>query len=258
MVIESPQFEQVIWEEWFQNKDPESENKLFEYYMYLVTIHVQKMSMKLPSSVDKNDLTSYASLGLLDALHKFDLDRNIKFETYASYRINGSMIDELRRADWMPRAQRAKTQRVQRATIFLEQELLRSPTSEEIGEHLSITKEEVETLVTDIMISNILSIDQDLDNDDHSTQKGIGYKVPDERIDQVDQRMINVEIKNDLAKEIKKLSKNEQIVISFMYDDELTMTEIGHVMSLSTSRISQMHASAIFKLRNQLSKLKYI
>lgn len=258
MAIDSPHREQVLWEEWLLDKNEESENKLIEHYKYLVSFHVDRIAVNLPISVHKDDLTSYAYIGLFDAIHKFEPDRDLKFDTYASFRIRGSIIDGLRKEDWLPRAQREKTKKVERATKVLEQQLQRSPTSEEIAEKLLITKEEVETLVKDMMFSNVLSIDQQIKNDDNTSQEGVGYTIPDDKSIQPDEIMVDSEIKKDLVEKIKRLNENEQLVISLFYDEELTMTEIGDVLSLTTSRISQIHKAAIFKLRNQLTELQYI
>src|SRR5699024_7331061 len=156
MVIESPYREQILWEDWLLDKSEESESKLLKHYMYLVTFHVDRIVVNLPVNVHKDDLFSFAYTGLLDAIHKFEPDRDLKFDTYASFRIRGSIIDGLRKEDWLPRAQREKTKKVEKATKELEQQLQRTPTTLEIAEELKITKEEVETLVQDMMFSNVL------------------------------------------------------------------------------------------------------
>src|SRR5699024_7156879 len=202
-----------------------------------------------------DDLISFAYIGLLDAIHKFEPDRDLKFDTYASFRVRGSIIDGLRKEDWLPRAQREKTKKVEKATKAIEQQLQRTPTVAEIAEELLITKEEVETLVKDMMFSNVLSIDQPMKTEDNDAQEGIGYTIPDDRSIQPDEMIVDTEIKKELVETIKQLNENEQLVISLFYDEELTMTEIGEVLQLTTSRISQIHKSAISKLRIHLEKL---
>ncbi len=258
MAIKSPHRVKELWENWFLDQSEESENKLIEHYTYLISFHVDRVAVNLPTNVHKDDLISFAYIGLYDAIHKFERERDLKFDTYASFRIRGSIIDGLRKEDWLSRAQREKTKKVERATKVLEQQLQRAPSSQEIADKLSMTKEEVETLVQDKMFSNVLSIDQHIRDDDNSTQEGIGYTIPDDVSIQPDEILVDEEIKNDLIEEIKSLNENEQLVISLFYDEELTMTEIGEVLSLTTSRISQIHKAAIFKLRNQLQELQYL
>lgn len=256
MVIESPYREQILWEDWLLDKSEESESKLIKHYMYLVTFHVDRIAVNLPVNVHKDDLISFAYAGLLDAIHKFEPDRDLKFDTYASFRVRGSIIDGLRKEDWLPRAQREKTKKVEKATKELEQQLQRTPTTSEIAEELMITKEEVETLVKDMMFSNVLSIDQPMKTDDNDIQEGIGYTIPDDVSIQPDEMIVDAEIKNELVETIKQLNENEQLVISLFYDEELTMTEIGDVLQLTTSRISQIHKTAISKLRIHLEKIQ--
>lgn len=257
MSIESPPHEQKIWDEWLETKNERSENKLIEHYKYLVSFHVERISVNIPSNVQKDDLESYAYLGLLDAIHKFEPERALKFDTYASFRVRGSIIDGLRKEDWLPRTQREKTKRVERAIQALEQQLQRTPTAEEIADKIQMTVTEVETLIKDDLFANVLSIDQKATSEEHEQREGIGYMIPDNQADQPDEQMLQSELKGDLANNIKQLNENEQVVISLFYDEELTMTEIGKVLELTTSRISQIHTRAIFKLRNQLKKLHY-
>lgn len=256
MVVESPYCEQILWEDWLLDKSEESESKLIEYYRYLVTFHVDRIAVKLPVNVHKDDLVSFAYMGLLDAIHKFESDRDLKFDTYASFRIRGSIIDGLRKEDWLPRAQREKTKKVEKAMMALEQQLQRTPTATEIAEKLMMTKEEVEVLMKDMMFSQVLSIDQPMKTEDIDVNEGIGYAIPDDASIQPDEVMIDTEVKEELVETIKQLNENEQLVISLFYVEELTMTEIGDVLQLTTSRISQIHKTAISKLRIHLEKLQ--
>src|SRR5690625_313700 len=152
--------EKDLWEVWMVNKDPEVANDLIEHYMYLVTFHVERIAVTLPNSVHRDDLTSLAFMGLFDALQKFEPDRGLKFDTYASFRIRGSIIDGLRKEDWLPRSHREKTKQIEAVSDELEQQYQRTPTAKEISNELGITAEEVETLVRDTLFSNVLSIEE--------------------------------------------------------------------------------------------------
>lgn len=220
--------------------------------MYLVSFHVDRIAINLPRNVNKSDLESFALLGLFDALNKFQPERQLKFDTYASFRIRGSIIDGLRKEDWLPRSLREKTKQVETVTEELEQELQRRPTSEEIASRLGMTGEEVESIASDSLFANILSIDGK--KSDSETEEETAYSLPDEQTLSPEQNIVNLELKADLVKGIGKLSKSEKMVISLFYDDELTMTEIGDVLDLTTSRISQIHKKALFKLKDLLQK----
>ena len=224
--------------------------------MYLVNFHVDRIAVNLPNNVNRDDLESFALMGLFDALNKFEHDRQLKFDTYASFRIRGSIIDGLRKEDWLPRSLREKTKQIEAVSQELLQELQHTPTSTEIAERIGITAKEVETITRDSLFSNILSIEGKLHNDLDEFDEGIGYAIPDEDSVSPDRHLLNVELKEELTEGLKALSENEKMVISLFYYDALTMTEIGDVLNLTTSRISQIHKSALFKLRGSLEKIQ--
>lgn len=241
--------ENKLWDNWIKTRDEAAANELINYYMYLVSFHVDRIAINLPHYVDRNDLESFGLLGLFDALNKFEPKRQLKFDTYASFRIRGSIIDGLRKEDWLPRSLREKTKQLESTTHELEQELQRKPTSEEIAVQLGITSEEVESIVSDSLFSNILSIEGNQAEDGNTA-----YSLPDDQLLSPEQNILDIEIKTDLAKGLKGLNENEKMVISLFYDDELTMTEIGDVLDLTTSRISQIHKRALFKLKDLVEK----
>src|SRR5699024_4912919 len=209
----------------------------------------------LPLSVDKEDLKSFGMMGLFDALTKFQQNRDLKFDTYASFRIRGTIIDGLRKEDWLPRSIREKTKKVEQVSQQLEQIYQREPTSEEIGERLQMSAKEVEEHTRDSLVANILSIEEKPGKEsDH--KEGIGYTIPDDSSVQPIDHILQSELKDELVESIKSLNENEQIVISLFYQQELTLTEIGQVLELTTSRISQIHRKALFKLRKSLQKIQ--
>lgn len=245
--------EQSLWKSWKTAKD-DTMNEMIEYYQYLVDYHVERISSHLPNSVSKDDVRSFGLLGLYDAITKFDEKRNLKFDTYASFRIKGAIMDGLRKEDWLPRSLREKAKKVERVSEELEQKLQRMPTSKEIGKQLDMSPEEVETIVKDALFSNVLSIEEKPKNE-IDFNEGIGYTIPDDQAISPEEELYMEELKQELVEAIKKLNKNEQMVISLFYNEELTLTEIGKILNLTTSRISQIHKKAIFKLKNILAKV---
>lgn len=245
--------EQSLWKYWKTAKD-DTMNEMIEYYQYLVDYHVERISSHLPNNVSKDDVRSFGLLGLYDAITKFDEKRNLKFDTYASFRIKGAIMDGLRKEDWLPRSLREKAKKVERVSEELEQKLQRMPTSKEIGKQLDMSPEEVETIVKDALFSNVLSIEEKPKNE-IDFNEGIGYTIPDDQAISPEEELYMEELKQELVEAIKKLNKNEQMVISLFYNEELTLTEIGKILNLTTSRISQIHKKAIFKLKNILAKV---
>lgn len=259
IVQNSPhQTDENLWYEWQKKKNEEIANELVKRYRYLVTFHVERMAVKVPQNISKDDLESYGFMGLYDAIHKFDPKRDLKFDTYASYRIRGAIIDGLRKEDWLPRTLREKVKKIEETSEYLEQKLKRMPTAEEISKEVNMTKEEVETAINDSLFANVLSIDGPTSIDKNDDFDHLKYMIKDENTETPDELLIKEEVYNSLVEEIKDLNQNEQLVISLFYYDELTMTEIGEVLDLTTSRISQIHKSAIFKLRNSLKKMIHI
>src|SRR5699024_8118482 len=157
---------------------------------------------------------------------------------------------------WLPRSLRDKTKQIDQITEKLEQILQREPSSSEIAHELNISAEEVENINRDSLFSNVLSIEQKPKDDTHEHKEGIGYNISDDRMLPYDEQMVQNELNGEIVEGIKLLNKNEQLIISLFYTDELSMTEIGNILGLTTSRISQIHKKAIFKLRKSLAKLQ--
>ncbi|OZU90297.1 FliA/WhiG family RNA polymerase sigma factor [Virgibacillus indicus] len=251
----SPQ-EQKWWDDWLYNKSNEAANEIIQNYMYLVSFHVERISSNLPSSVNKDDLKSFGMIGLYDAMKKFDTSRDLKFDTYASFRIRGAIIDGLRKEDWLPRSLREKTKRIEKIAGELEQQLQRAPTAEEIADQLEMSPKEVETLINDSLFANVLSIEEKPKEGSSNLKEGVGYTIPDHSAVLPEDNLTRHELNNELIQGIKSLNDNEQMVISLFYQDELTFTEIGQVMGLTTSRISQIHKKSVTKLRKTLNKIQ--
>lgn len=258
MKVNPSPHEQELWDSWLNNNDMDAANELIEKYMYLVSFHVERIASHLPNSVMKSDVKSFALMGLYDALKKFDPTRDFKFDTYASFRIKGAIIDGLRREDWLPRSLREKTKKVEKIAHQLEQKNQQIPSAAEIARHAGMTVKEVESAMCDSLFANVLSIEEKPSDPKMKLKEGIGYSIPDEKSLAPEEQILNNELKEELIEGIKKLNKNEQLVISLFYHDELTLTEIGEVLGLTTSRISQIHKKSILKLRHSLNKIQVL
>ena len=243
--------EAAYWERWIEDRDPDAGNILVEKYTPLVTYHVQRICSGLPRNVSRDDIMSLGLQGLFDALTKFDTSRDLKFETYASFRIRGTIIDGLRKEDWLSRSSRERSKKLKQEIEKLEQQLMRHATPEEVAEHLGVEVEEVYQTMHEQYFSNVLSIDEKIEDNDADNKQSFAIKDDDAKTPE--QRMIMNELVGDLATKIKKLNENEQLVLNLFYTEELTLTEIGVIVSLSTSRISQIHSRALFKLRELLA-----
>ncbi|ARK30977.1 FliA/WhiG family RNA polymerase sigma factor [Halalkalibacter krulwichiae] len=241
-----------LWDIWFTERNHDACDELIRRYMPIVHYHVQRISIGLPKSVQKDDLISHGLLGLYDALEKFQPERDLKFETYASFRVRGAIIDGLRKEDWLPRSMREKIKKVESATERLEQLHGRYVSSEEVAKELNMPTHEVEHAMTEYFVSNVLSIDEQFQETERND--AFATTIIDRRTKTPEQYSNEIETKKELVKVIEQLSEKEQLVISLFYYEELTLTEIGQILELSTSRISQIHSKALFKLQQTLKK----
>lgn len=242
-----------LFHQWWQFREDIVGNQLVERYTPLVHIIVEKIYKNVPKSVLKDELISLGFSGLYEALEKYDPSRELKFETYASFRIRGAILDGLRKEDWLPRKTREKMKKLDHIILTLEQKYLRNVTPEEIAEEANLPIEEVYTLLSEGYISNILSID-DHTNQKADAQEPQSFVLRDEKIKTPEERLLYSEKMKELQKAIVKLSNNEQLVLNLFYKEDLTFTEIGHILERSTSRISQIHSKAIQKLKEYLQK----
>jgi RNA polymerase sigma factor for flagellar operon FliA len=246
--------DQVYWQKWIEFRDSQAADSLMRIYLPLVNYHVQRIAVGLPKSVNKDDLTSLGMLGLYDALEKFDPTRELKFDTYASFRIRGAIIDGLRKEDWLPRSSREKAKKIDSVIEKLEQKYMRTVTPKDIAEELGLTEDEVQQSVTEGFFANVLSID-DGPKDIEDSQESAKFTIKDEKTLTPEDKLLKDELVEQLAVVIEQLNENEQLVVSLFYKEELTLTEIGQVMGLSTSRISQIHSKALFKMKKLLDTI---
>ncbi|MEK3886951.1 FliA/WhiG family RNA polymerase sigma factor [Bacillus sp. FSL K6-3431] len=248
-----PIIEQQYWERWSCSRDADAGNILVEKYMPLVTYHVQRIAVGIPKNISRDELKSLGLMGLLDALNKFDITRDLKFETYASFRIRGAIIDGLRKEDWLPRSMREKVKKIEAASERLEQKLLRYASPAEIAEESGYTESDVSQTMNEYFFAHVLSMDEQLNDLDENEKQT--HVIKDEFTPNPEDHLVKNEWIKDLGEVIKTLNKNEQLVISLFYKEELTFTEIGEIIQLSTSRISQIHSKALLKLKSVLIKI---
>jgi RNA polymerase sigma factor FliA len=246
--------QQNIWELWLNEQDPQAGEALVKMYTPLVSYHVQRIAVGLPKNVSKDELYSLGMMGLFDALNKFDPSRDLKFDTYASFRIRGAILDGLRKEDWLPRGTREKAKKIEATIEMLEQRYMRTVTAEEVAACLDMSVEEVTQTMNEHFFANVLSIDEQ--NHDTDEKESYVQSLTDKNELTPEEILLKDELIQQLSEEIKKLTEKEQLVLSLFYKEELTLTEIGEVMNLSTSRISQIHSKAIYKLRKLLKRME--
>ena len=228
-----------------------------EKYLPLVKRLAGRLSIYLPSHIKEEDLLSYGLMGLLDALKKYEPARGVKFETYASLRIRGSMIDGLRAMDWVPQSVRQKIKNVRQAYMELESRSGQSPSQQEVAEYLQISLHELNTILLQGQYVTMLSLEDLV----HKGTDGDAHNSPlDMIIDFNAQEQFNKiekeEQKKLITQAVDRLSEKEKTVVALYYREELTLKEIAQIMNLSESRISQIHSKAILRLRGYLSRQK--
>lgn len=237
-----------LWEDFTRNKSSSIREKLIIEYAGLVKIIAGRLSMYLGYNVEYDDLVGYGIFGLIDAIDKFDYSKGIKFETYASLRIRGSILDHIRKMDWVPRTLRQKQKKLDNAYQKFNREYGRVGTDEEISEVLEISVEELNNWQKETQISNLISLED-------YVEQGIDIKMDARNnldYEQPEQVLERQEIKELLVKTLDSLTEKEKKVIVFYYYEELTLKEISLILEVSESRISQLHTKALQKLRVKL------
>lgn len=242
-----------LWIQWKEEDRLEAKKTLIEEYLPLVDFVTNRLAIGLPKNVSKDDLASFGVMGLIDAIEKFDYLRGLQFETYASWRIRGAIIDGLRQGDWVPRSVREKAKKVEDAYQKLEQLHLRSVTDKEISDYLNISVNEFQQMIQDISVTSICSIDDPIREEDSESRRSL---LIDEKAKNPEDKVNEFFLKEMLAKAVDRLTEKERTVISLFYFEDLSLSEIAEVMSLSPSRISQLHSKAILRLRGSLGRFK--
>ncbi len=258
MILSLPKNDQaLLWERYKTYKDFHAREQLILEYASLVKYVAGRLAISLPPNVPQDDLISYGIFGLIDAIEKFNPERNIKFETYAIARIRGAIWDGLRAMDWVPNSIRQKAKELEKTYARLEYQLGRAATDEEVCKAMNISKQQLGQLLLDTSFSSLMSLDDiwKIDNDGENAVRVIDT-IPDQNAPNPVAMVIFEEQKRILTEAINKLPERERLVVALYYYEGLTLKEIGKVLGVSESRISQMHTKAILRLRGRLSRVK--
>ncbi|MCB0980942.1 MAG: FliA/WhiG family RNA polymerase sigma factor [Acidimicrobiaceae bacterium] len=236
-----------IWQRWFDRKDPWARDRLIVHYSPLVKFVAGRVGAGLPNSVDPGDLVSAGVFGLIDAVERFDPERGVKFETFAVPRIRGAVFDGLRSLDWVPRSVRSRAREVEGAFTELEGRMGRAPTDEELATHLKISQPEFQKWLTSIASTTVGPLDRALVAG--AEPRALSGDVPDSPAMVVEEG----EVRRLVKVEVRRLPEREKLVLSLYYDEGLTLAEIGSVLGVTESRVSQIHTKAVLHLRARLS-----
>jgi RNA polymerase sigma factor for flagellar operon FliA len=242
----------ALWAQYKEDADIEARDQLILNYSPLVKYVAGRLASSLPHSVETSDLISYGIFGLIDAIEKFDLTRAIKFETYAIARIKGAIIDELRAMDWVPRSVRSRAREIEAAYIDLENRLRRVPTDCEVADRMGVTTQEYHAILSRLSYTSVVSFEELWSGGERDdAQSAIGAIRDDTADDPVAVFEVS-EVKEILAGAIDRLPEREKTVIALYYYEGLTLKEIGQVLGVTESRVSQLHTKAVLRLRARL------
>lgn len=234
---------------------PENTEQIILEYSPMIKYVANRIAMRLPSHIEVDDLISVGVLGLIDAIEKYDPNRGAKFKTYAEFRVRGSILDELRNLDWVPRSVRQKASEMDALTNRLQGKFGRPPEDEEIAEEMGVSMEEFFTAMNETRSVPILSLeDLGINKETGEQQNLLDCLMGDMEADPQTQIRLN-ELKKIIAEAIDALPEKERLMISLYYYEELTMKEIGEVLSITESRVSQIHSKAVFRLRTKLKSI---
>jgi RNA polymerase sigma factor FliA len=249
----------LLWRTYRENHDSRSQEKLVKQYMYLVEQMANRMSLSIPQRIiPKEDLVGLGYIGLLEAIKKFDYKKGYQFETFGLWRIKGAMLDGIRQMDWVPRGLRDKAKKLNSAFRELEQNLMRSPSEEELSQYLNIPLDEVDQAMAALSVSTLLSLNEPLNsNEDDGKQQSRLDQIKDDHSSNHDRRLQMADFKQMMAACIDKMPEKERLVISLLYYEGLTQVEISEVLNLTKGRISQIHSRAILRLRQSFEAKGY-
>jgi RNA polymerase sigma factor for flagellar operon FliA len=242
-----------LWRRYKDDDDAKARERLVLAYAPLVKYVAGRMSSGLPAHVEEADLISYGLLGLISAIERFDLSREIRFETFAITRIKGSIIDELRSLDWVPRSVRAKAREIERANAKLEHSLHRAPSDQEMSTELGVSVDDFQSSLTKISNSSVVALDELWTVSDASgDQVSLLDTIQDPSAVDPAHEMDLTDMKDRLADAIARLPEREKLVVALYYYENLTLREIGEVLGVTESRVSQLHTKAVLRLKSRL------
>ena len=248
--------EDELWHEFKKTKSSVIRDKFIRQYMPLVKYVAGKVSSGMPDNVEFDDLVGFGQFGLLDAINKYDPEKNVKFKTYAVTRIRGAIFDELRELDWVPRSVRQKSREIEDTIVELEAKLGRTASDSEIAKAMGMTESEYESTIMKVSGTSILSLNDVWYSGDDSEHLSIGDNIEAPNSLNPDVIVEREEIRKVIIQAINELPENEKMVIVLYYHEDLTFREIGQVLNVSESRISQLHSKANVRLKAKLTSLR--
>jgi RNA polymerase sigma factor FliA len=242
-----------LWRRYKVDGDESARERLVVAYSPMVKFVAGRLGAGLPSHVDDADLISYGLMGLIGAIERFEPERGIKFETFAMTRIRGAIIDELRSLDWVPRSVRSRAREIEAAQAKLEHELQRAPSEAELAARLDVSEEELQTSLLEIANSSVYALDELWTVSDSSgDQVSLLDTISDPRAEDPQESLASSEVKDRLTEAISSLPEREQLVVALYYYENLTLREIGEVLGVTESRVSQLHTKAVMRLKSGL------
>ena len=237
-----------LWDAYRQKKTQETREQLIIEYAQLVKLVAGRLSMYLGHNVEYDDLVSYGIFGLIDAIDKFDLEKNVKFETYASLRIRGAILDQIRKMDWIPRSVRQRQRKIDEAMKQIEMRTGKTASDEELAKQLGLTDEEQCSWQTQLKVTNVVSLNEFEENGSEpmiDSAHPVRFSQPEEVVEEA-------ELKEKLAESLELLTEKERRVIELYYYEDMTLKEISKILEVSESRISQLHTKALNKMRKKM------
>lgn len=241
-----------VWEEFEKDKtNKKLRDKLIIQYIYLIKYVAGRLRISLPATISTEDIASYGVEGLIDAIEKFQLSKGVKFETYALLRIRGAIIDRIRSLDWIPRGAQKRFKQIQTTIAELQGKLGRAPNTEEIAKRLDLPKEKVEATLVEMESNTLVSIYDK--RGDSSENMELIDTIQDKKADDPLAQLETRDVKNELSRALSNLPERERMILALYYHENMTLKEIGAALTISESRVCQLHAQAIMKLRKLLS-----
>lgn len=236
-----------MWEKYHEKKSIYLRNKILTNYLHIVTINAKRMSSIYRTKADLEDIVNQGVIALIECIERYDPERGVQFESFASIRIRGAIIDYLRKQDWVPRSIRAKFIHIEKVSLNLQASLNRHPTDEELAESTGMEISEVQKTVSQSQSFSILSYEELLDGANKYENQVSPIKVPEQTIQ-------DKEIKSIIASSIDNLNEKERLIISLYYYEELKLKEIAVILGISSSRVSQIHTKALLKMSETLNE----
>jgi RNA polymerase sigma factor for flagellar operon FliA len=256
VALDEQKTEDELWLEFKKTKSPQLRDKFIRQYMPLVKYVAGKVSVGMPGSVDFDDLVGYGQFGLLDAINKFDPEKNVKFKTYAVTRIRGAIFDELRTLDWVPRSVRQKSREIEDTIVQLESKLGRPASDSEVAGAMGISEDEYHQTILKVSGTSVLSLNDVWYSGDESEHVSIGDCIESPSTLNPDVIVEREEIRRVIIEAINELPEKEKMVLVLYYHEDMTFKEIGQVLEVSESRVSQLHTKANLRLRAKLTNIR--